>query len=270
MTWTNGLRATQPIAWLLCAVLPSTRAGQVGQAVNEGAERIGFALIKRPRVAGTCRVGELAEAGVEFAAVLGGQGSEQGDHGVFGRGHSDVAVVVCLAAALADSGGIDGRDDAGAHVCQASTGQPGATDDGRGKGLLKDAMFDLGDELVGDVAGGGVNDGGPVHNQLSGGQGGADLRQTVPQAQAQADQPAGVVAGDGQRGTDLGLGNLQTISIPATNLLRVALLAEPVVGESGDHRQLSFRDRRLHPSEIRHRIDQLARRQCRGRRNRVA
>lgn len=181
----------------------------------------------------------------------------------------DVAVVVCLAAALADSGGIDGPDDAGAHVFRRRPVNP-ATDDGRGKGLLKDAMFDLGDELVGDVAGGGVNDGGPVHIQLSGGQGGADLRQTVPQAQAQADQPAGVVAGDGQRGTDLGLGNLQTISIPATNLLRVALLAEPVVGESGDHRQLSFRDRRLHPSELRHRIDQLARRQCRGRRNRVA
>jgi len=40
-----------------------------------------------------------------------------------------------------------------------------------------------------------------------------------------------------------------------------ALLAEAPVRELRDHRQLPFRHRRLHPSQIRHHVDQLRGRQ---------
>lgn len=174
-----------------------------------------------------------------------------------------MAFVAGLAAAFAYPRGVHGPDDARAHVAQSSPGQPGAPGRGGSEGLVQDLAFDLPDEFRSDVSSGRFDERGPVHIQLPTGEGGPDVGEAVAQADAQGDQGPGMLAGGGQRGADHGLGDLYTVTVPAPDLLGVALLPDALIGKLGDQRQLPLRHRGLHARQRDHRIDQLGRRQRR-------
>jgi len=111
------------------------------------------------------------------------------------------------------------------------------------EGLVQDLAFDLPDEFRSDVSSGRFDERGPVHIQLPTGEGRPDVGEAVAQADAQGDQGPGMLAGGGQRGADLGLGDLYTVTVPAPDLLGVALLPDALIGKLGDQRQLPLRHR---------------------------